>query len=391
MNNKAHDSCDILVIGAGPAGSSAALKAAQGGAKVILIEQKKEIGAPVQCAEHIPVQLTTNIGLRDDLLVNEIHFMRTHLPNGEVRETESIGYVIDRDRFDQHLAEKAEAAGAEIRKGCKAEIPLNPPLLNPVRDLSLNGVKGEIGGLKAGEGGLSCVEVIEGGKRYSIEAKIIIGADGPKSTVGKWVGVENKDFVSAKQYIMPLRFEMDYTEVYFRDYIHGGYGWLFPKGDKANVGVGVDIRTKLEPSEILDRFVDDLVRLGKIEKKILNETGGLIPVGGIIGLRKDNVLLCGDAAGQCNPITGAGISNAVLCGGMAGEISAKAVIDDNLDILSEYDEAVEELVAHSINHAVEKRRHLQQHWGKDTLSEALKKCWIAFDGYYGDFSIPSLL
>ena len=70
--------------------------------------------------------------------------------------------------------------------------------------------------------------------------------------------------------------------------------------------------------------------------------------------------------------------NAVLCGSLAGEISAKAVIGDNLDILSEYDDAVEELLAHSINHAVEKRRHLQQHWGRDTLSEALKECWIAF-------------
>ena len=368
MNKKAQDSCDILIIGAGPAGSSAALKAAQEGAKVILIEQKKEIGVPVQCAEYIPVQLTTAIGLRDDLLVQEIHFMRTHLPNGEVKDIESLGYIIDRDRFDQHLAKMAESGGAEIRKGCKAQIPLNPPLL-----------KGEIWGLSDEE-----LEVIEGCKRYYIEAKIIIGADGPKSTIGRWVGVENKEFVSAKQYIMPLRFEMDYTEIYFRDYIHGGYGWVFPKGDKANDGIGVDIRTKLGPTEILDRFVDELVRLGRIENKILNETGGLIPVGGIIGLRKDNVLLCGDAAGQCNPITGAGISNAVLCGGIAGEIAAKAIMDDNLNIITEYDEAVEELVAHSINHAVEKRRHLQQHWGKDTLSEALKTCWIAFEGYYGE-------
>lgn len=366
MNNKSENNCDILIIGAGPAGSSAALKAVQEGARVILIEQKKEIGVPVQCAEFIPVQLTTNIGLRDDLLVQEMHFMHTHLPNGDVKETESIGYITDRDRFDQHLAEIAEKAGAEVRKGCKAEPPLNPSLL-----------KGEIGGLLD-------VEVIEGSKRYSIEAKIIIGADGPKSTVGRWIGAENKEFVSAKQYIMPLKFEMDYTEVYFRDYIHGGYGWLFPKGDKANVGIGVDISFGLEPSEALDRFVDELFKSGRIEKKILNSTSGLIPVGGIIGLRKDNVLLCGDAAGQCNPITGAGISNAVLCGSLAGEIAAKAVIDDNLDILLEYDEAVEELVAHSINHAVEKRRYLQQHWGKGTLSEALKTCWIAFEGYYGE-------
>ena len=98
----------------------------------------------------------------------------------------------------------------------------------------------------------------------------------------------------------------------------------------------------------------------------------MIPVGGIVGTRKDNILLCGDAAGQCNPITGAGISNAVLCGSLAGEIAAKAVIDDNLDILSEYDEAVEELVAHSINHAVEKRRHLVDNWGSGNLSEMLK-------------------
>ncbi|MEK6679116.1 MAG: NAD(P)/FAD-dependent oxidoreductase [Nitrospirota bacterium] len=355
MNKKSENGCDILIIGAGPAGSSAALKAAQEGARVILIEQKKEIGVPVQCAEYIPVQLTTNIGLRDDLLVQEIHFMRTHLPNGEVKETESIGYIIDRDRFDQHLAEMAEKSGAVIKKGCKAEGFNN-----------------------------NLVEIVEGNKRYAIEAKIIIGADGPKSTVGRWIGAENKEFVSAKQYIMPLRFKMDYTEVYFRDYIHGGYGWVFPKGNKANVGIGVDTSFGLDPSEALDRFVDELFKSGRIEKKILNSTGGLIPVGGIIGLRKDNILLCGDAAGQCNPITGAGISNAVLCGSLAGEIAAKAVIDDNLDILLEYDEAIDELVAHSINHAVEKRRHLQQHWGKDTLSEALKTCWIAFEGYYGE-------
>ncbi len=349
------EQCDILIIGAGPAGSSAALKAAQEGAKVILIEQKKEIGVPVQCAEYIPIQLTTTIGLRDDLLIQEIHAMRTYLPDGEVVVTESLGYITDRDRFDRYLAEKAEAAGAEIRKNCKA--------------IGFDGKR---------------VEVDENGNRYHLEPKIIIGADGPKSTVGRWIGAENKEFVSAKQYIMPLILEMDYTEVYFRDYIYGGYGWVFPKGNKANVGIGVDIKTKLEPSEILDRFVDELVRLGKIEEKILNETGGLIPVGGIIGLRKNNILLCGDAAGQCNPITGAGISNAVLCGSLAGEISAKAVIGDNLDILSEYDDAVEELVAHSINHAVEKRRHLQQHWGKDTLSKALRSCWIAFEGYYGE-------
>lgn len=355
MNKKSENGCDILIIGAGPAGSSAALKAAQEGARVILIEQKKEIGVPVQCAEYIPVQLTTNIGLRDDLLVQEIHFMRTHLPNGEVKETESIGYIIDRDRFDQHLAEMAEKSGAVIKKGCKAE-----------------GFNNNI------------VEIVEGNKRYAIEAKIIIGADGPKSTVGRWIGAENKEFVSAKQYIMPLRFKMDYTEVYFRDYIHGGYGWVFPKGNKANVGIGVDTSFDSEPSEALDRFVDELFKLGKIEKKILDSTGGLIPVSGIVGTRKENILLCGDAAGQCNPITGAGISNAVLCGSLAGEIAAKAVIDDNLDILLEYDEAIDELVAHSINHAVEKRRHLQQHWGKDTLSEALKKCWIAFEGYYGE-------
>src|SRR4030067_473413 len=146
MNKKAEDRCDLLIIGAGPAGSSGALKAAQEGAKVILIEQKKEIGVPVQCAEYIPVQLTTAIGLRDDLLVQEIHFMRTHLPNGEVKEIESLGYIINRDRFDQHLAKMAESGGAEIRKGCKAQIPLNPPLL-----------KGEIWGLSDEE-----LEVMEG-------------------------------------------------------------------------------------------------------------------------------------------------------------------------------------------------------------------------------------
>ena len=66
---------------------------------------------------------------------------------------------------------------------------------------------------------------------------------------------------------MPLILEMDYTEVYFRDYIYGGYGWVFPKGNKANVGIGVDIKTKLEPSEILNMFIDELVRAWQDRRK----------------------------------------------------------------------------------------------------------------------------
>ena len=77
-----------------------------------------------------------------------------------------------------------------------------------------------------------------------VTADIVIGADGPRSTVGTWIDSINSEFVVGLQYEVPLSSPLEYTEIYFRREFFGGYGWLFPKGTLANVGIGIKYVTR---------------------------------------------------------------------------------------------------------------------------------------------------
>ena len=120
---------------------------------------------------------------------------------------------------------------------------------------------------------------------------------------------------------------MHHTEVYLSPDIYGGYGWLFPKGDTANVGLGMK-RNNAHSHRIhamLGRFMEKLKKDGKIKGDPLNSTAGWIPVKPLEKSVNGNILLVGDAAGHTHPITGAGIFTAVSCGKMAGNWAAKAL------------------------------------------------------------------
>ncbi|MBE9592273.1 MAG: FAD-dependent oxidoreductase, partial [Proteobacteria bacterium] len=106
---------DVLIVGAGPAGSSAALEAAKNGADVLLIEKKKIIGQPVQCAEFIPKLLLNEIEISHDSIAQRIKGMRTYLPDGEIVESCSPGCMLNRSVFDNELAMKAADKGADVR------------------------------------------------------------------------------------------------------------------------------------------------------------------------------------------------------------------------------------------------------------------------------------
>ncbi|MCP4245986.1 MAG: FAD-dependent oxidoreductase, partial [bacterium] len=99
--------CDILVVGAGPAGSSAARAAAEKGLEVLVVERRDTIGVPVQCAEYIPAPLLGEIDLGRSVVVQSVSGMRTILPDGETTVMRSPGCMIRRDLFDQALARAA--------------------------------------------------------------------------------------------------------------------------------------------------------------------------------------------------------------------------------------------------------------------------------------------
>ena len=205
-------SFNVLVVGGGPAGASAAWEAARNGAKVLLVERRRQIGTPVQCAEFIPAMLLGEVGLGRDYVVQAVKGMKTYLPDSPVKTTRAPGYIIRRDLFDQTLAERARHEGAVVMTGTRAA------------------------GLEP-DGTVRLID--HTGRDFRTKPGIIIGADGPNSAVGRWVGAVNQHLLPAVQMTLPLRRPMDHTEVYFDPDIYAGYGWLFPKGRVANVGLGM--------------------------------------------------------------------------------------------------------------------------------------------------------
>lgn len=347
--------CDILVVGAGPAGSSAASEAAKYGAKVLLIEKKRIIGEPVQCAEFIPKLILSEVEISRDSIVQEIRGMRTHLTNGKCVESYSPGYMLNRSMFDKELAMKATDNGADVRVN------------------TLCSSKEE-----------EKIFINENGRKVGVTAKVIIGADGPKSTVGKWINSVNGDFIIGMQYSVPLVSSLYFTEVYFNHDFFGGYGWLFPKGKSANVGVGIRynsiIKIDKSLSRLLKKFVKELEKAGKIKNYPFLTTSGLIPVGGPLNTVKDNIMLVGDAAGQTHPITGGGITQAVICGKIAGKIAACAIQKGDIEMLIDYEKEWKDIFGKELERAQMKRRFLESNW--DELDTIIKKCWTVFREYY---------
>lgn len=347
--------CDVVVVGAGPAGSSTARFAALGGAKVIVVDRRARVGEPVQCAEHVSLPILRYLPRPREVIVQPIHAMRTHLGDAsEVAVTTAPGAIIRRDVFDRQLAQEAERAGAEYLMGTSAL------------------------GLREGR-----LRVRSAGVEREIEASVVIGADGPRSCVRRFCGGDQQHLITALQVRMQLCRPLATTEVWFEKFLVGGYGWVFPRGAQANVGIGVDPRLGPRAREVLDRFIAQLIRAGIVAGKPHCRTAGLLPVGGTSRLRQGRVLLVGDAAGQCHPLTGAGIANAVLCGEMAGHAAAEAALSGDLDALDEYVEDAEDLLAMSLGHAAGRRMQQNTIWTlpNPDWQAGVRRSWIAYNEY----------
>jgi flavin-dependent dehydrogenase len=214
-----------------------------------------------------------------------------------------------------------------------------------------------------------------------VRSSLVIGADGPRSTVGRWIGQVNEAFVEARQVEVVLEEPRDYTSVIFCPEFPGGYGWLFPKGKTANVGVGVSRALGGDVRQALDHLLD---LLGISVSRIIGRTGGVVPVGGTVdSIQEGHVLLVGDAAGHTHPITGAGVFSAVVSGELAGRAAGRFVRGGGLDALAEYPGEWSAFMGGMLAHALTKRETLDRSWSDDAvqLSTVLRETWIAFRAY----------
>jgi digeranylgeranylglycerophospholipid reductase len=351
MRNDMMIETDVLVIGAGPAGSSAAKYAALGGAKVILMDKKSEIGTPKRCAEGVSKEGLEKLGIEPSgrWVTKEATGVRMVSPNGTaVNLTEDkvklpeAGYILERKVFDKHMAMDAARAGVKIM------------------------VKTLATGLRR-EDGQVVVSAESMGEEFEVKSKIIIAADGPESRVGRWAGLKTslkpKNMESCAQFEMSgvNMEEPNCIEFHFGSVAPGGYAWMFPKGDDiANVGLGV-VTTMTDKSayqHLLD-FVANNPSTKNAQPVELNIGGD--PVGGLLKkLVADNVLVTGDAAGMVNPLTGGGIISGMTGGLLAGKLAAQAVAEGDFSQkrLKEYEKLCEEEIGDSFQKYLKAKNYL---------------------------------
>ncbi|MEM1670601.1 MAG: NAD(P)/FAD-dependent oxidoreductase [Archaeoglobaceae archaeon] len=318
---------DVVVVGAGPAGSMAAKTAAEKGLNVLLIEKRQEIGTPVRCAEGISKEsLKRFVEIDKKWIAAEVIGAKIYTPDGtevvmaEEMAGNEVGFVLERKIFDRHLARLAAKAGTEV----------------VVKTTAL--------GFERTQNGLR-VKLRRLGEEWEVETKLLIGADGVESKIGRMAGIiktlKMSEIESCAQYLMSgLDIDENYTYFYLgNELAPGGYAWIFPKGDRsANVGIGVlPSLAKMAAKHYLDRFIEK----AGIKGKIVEFVAGAVPVYGEIDTAvADNIMLCGDAAYHSDPITGGGIANALSAGYHAGLVASEAVArkDFSASFLKRYDE-----------------------------------------------------
>jgi len=346
---------DVLVVGLGPAGGAAAAAAASAGLDVLAIERKPQIGVPVQCAEFIPLPLGS-YAQASGVLQQRISGMTSRLPSGVEERSALPGLMIDRAAFDQALARQAQALGAEVWRETRLlriDAQQNIAVLNT-----------------------------PSGER-EIAYRLLIAADGPHSSVAASLRLPPLATVFTRQYTVPLLLPLSDTEIWLSADFPGGYAWLFPKGDAANLGAGADKRFTHDLKQPLDALHRSLVEQGLVGAEIIGVTGGLIPVGGLrAALVLGNILFVGDAAGLTHPISGAGIAAAIGSGELAGEAAGHFLRQQRMSALAEYENEIRERYAPSLQRALARRRQLEAYWQAEMNDAQHRRGWIAFPEYF---------
>ncbi|MFJ4014323.1 geranylgeranyl reductase family protein [Streptomyces sp. NPDC090026] len=300
---------DVVVVGAGPAGASAAYAAAVAGRRVLLLE-KAELPRYKTCGGGIIGPSRDSLPPGFELpLQDRVHAVTFSLGGRMARTRRSrrmLFGLINRPEFDAQLVQHAEKAGAVVRTGVAvSRVEQHGPGVPDRRTVAVVLAR-------AGEGKE---------REERVLARAVVGADGSASRIGAHVGVK------LDQVDLGLEWEIPVPETVAEDWagrvlidwgpLPGSYGWVFPKGRTLTVGVisarGEGAATK--------RYLEDFVaRLGLAGFEPSVSSGHLTRCRSDDSpLSRGRVLVCGDAAGLLEPWTREGISFALRSGRLAGE------------------------------------------------------------------------
>lgn len=297
------ESFDLIIVGAGPAGSAAAYTAASEGISVLLLEEHPKIGIPVTCAEGISRStIKPFLDIKREWVSQDLNGAIIRGPLGDEFKIEypECGWVLDRTKFDTALADMARKQGALVKTSVKA--------------ISINDNE---------------VIVEQAGTKIKYRFRFIIGADGIVSRVGSWLGVDTRlglrDIAVCAEYLIDnIKLDERYASLIFgHQYAPGGYAWIFPKSKtSANIGLGLSpIKTRSKAKDILDKWIKKEFPEGVIRRRVF----GGVPSMVFKQISGKNFFLVGDAARLADPLSGAGIANGVKSGVIAGRNAVRRI------------------------------------------------------------------
>ena len=336
------NSFDVVVVGAGPSGSSAAYWLASSGIKVALVE-KKTFPREKTCGDGLTpraVYQLENMGLAEELAkfhrfdgLRSIAFGRTlemKWPKHSVLP--DYGYVARRRDLDEMVCERAKSQGATLYMGYEALEPTFDPSTGAVSEVNIKNKEGET---------------------ISLQTKYVVVCEGSTPRFGRHLGL-----VRDKSYPMGMA-----IRGYFKSDMHDdpwieshldivdkngdfmpGYGWIFPVGDGTiNVGVGL-LSTfkgykKINTTHLMEQFCNVAPSYWGISEETScgPATGGKLPTGGSNGPKVGpNWAIAGDSAGLVNPFNGEGIAYGYETGEMAAQAVLRAIKNDDPSELNTY-------------------------------------------------------
>ena len=324
---------DVVVVGAGPAGATAAAVLAGEGLNVLLVDKHK-FPRDKPCGGAIPM----NVFQRYPHL-NNSSFIESYSYGGvihspslnhqiEFQGEKPVIAMVHRDRFDHQLVYKAVDAGADFKDGDKVK--------------AVHRTEDKV--------------VVTFQNNSVVSTQAIVGADGVPSGVAKSVGLSHPgdpvNLCVLQEYKVDEQIIEHHLTTQRIGHIHlmfediSGYAWLFPKKDRFNIGVGQFLPFERYGSnnsrlvEIYKTYFRFLQTKGSIPKKLDSGKlrGGIVPVTPLRQTYTDRVLLCGDAGGFINPVSGGGIQYALFTGETAASVLLDAFEKENFSssFLSNY-------------------------------------------------------
>jgi geranylgeranyl reductase family protein len=299
---------DFVVVGAGPAGARFARSAAERGRDVLVLEQG-EVGKPLACSGHVSLDVWEYVpeSARDRLFQNAIRGARFRLGGADSRaypfhRESPISNAVDRVELDRTLARAASDAGADVRDRHTVTA------VDEGRDAVAVTARGPDG-------------------TETFDARLVVGADGPRSRVRAECGLPDPDeFLHGVLGFDPAPDHEDFVDVHLT--VPGFFAWRIPRGD-AGVEYGLAVSPGDDPNGRFDALV------AEYGADIDRRCSGLIPVGAPPRVTGKRSLLVGDAAGQTKPFTGGGI----LYGMRAADHAARTVDPARPETLPDYEAA----------------------------------------------------